>query len=426
VRLRFALAGLVVGTALLAACSSGTSCGFGCPPVNSPTPTPAPVSLGGTETQAFTYYYGFPSPEPPSTITTQIAQTITVLPTSLASPFPAGAANDVHVVEADTIDGLQTIDLTGDGYEATSGSNILLYGSVENTPATSNGQSTIDTLVYDAAQIVDQSPANNGATWSNKPGAQFTEVYGDGHSENRTIADDGTYKEVGYAQSPTGSGYIPVNLIELASGAGSYDGPFFGQTNINNDFDAPTGKPATISATYQLPGKPKVPIFTIPAWFSTNPVLYAETDSILTNVKVPSGCTAAGSGSQIHEVRHRVGRIDSIIGYTERSETDTFENSGSVFCIAYSDTLVNFYDWNGDNTARTFPYASSKGKKISQVLTAELITTATAAASAKSRHAGGMQVAEIPRAAIGALQERFNAKIETTKRKLFHKNEGVR
>jgi hypothetical protein len=428
VRLRFALAGVAVSTAFLAACSSGTSCGFGCPPVTTPTPVPA-VSLAGTETQAFTYHYGFPSPQPPSTITTTIAQTVTVTPTSLASPFPAGAANDVNVAEKDTIDGLQTISLTGDSYEATSGNNVLLYGSVENTPATSNGQSTVDTLVYGAAQIVDQSSANNGASWTNKPGSQFTEVYGDGHSENRTIANDGTYKETGYAQAPDGSGYVPVTLVETSTGAGSYDGPFFGRPNINNNFYAPTGTPPTITAFLQIQGQKKIKIFTIPAWFSSNPTFYTEQDSISTSPVVPSGCAGAGAGfGTFHEVRHRVSRLDTIIGYTEQSETDTFENGSTVFCIVYSDTLKNWYDWNHDNVSNTIP--AGTGKVLSQVVTGELLTTASSGsvgASAKSRFArvapGG---AGIPIAAIGALQERFNAKIEATKRELFHKKGGAR
>jgi len=420
VRLRFALAGLVALSASLAACSSGTSCGFGCPVT---TPTAQPLSLSGTQTQDFTYYYGYPTTEPPSTITTAISQTVTVSATALASPFPAGTANDVRVAETDTIDGLQSIPFTTDAYEDTSGTNVVLYGSASDTPASGDAQSTLETLVYDTPRIVDQSPQTNGATWTNKPGATLNEVYGDGHSNNRVIADDGSYREVGYAQSPSGAGYIPVDLFEDASGAGEYSGPFFGQQNIDNVFDAPAGNPATITATFNVKGGAKGTIFTIPAWYASNPTLYSESNAIVTGATLPKGCASA---SPVNEVRQKFNRLDTIIGYTERGETDSYESNGTVVCVVYSDTLVNYYDWNGDTTARTIPYASPKGKKISQVITSELITQSGAGASASAHRARGARVAGIPAIALGALQERFNAKIAATKRKLLEKNGGVR
>jgi hypothetical protein len=429
VKLRFALAGLVVLSASLAACSSGTSCGFGCPPTTGPTTEPSPLNLIGTQTQDFTYYYGFPSPEPPSKITTQIAQKITVAPTALASPFPPGSANDVHVDETDNLDGLQTISLTGDSFTATSSGNVLLYGSIENTPATGNGQSTIDTLVYAAPQIVDKSPETNNAAWTNKPGAQLTEVYGDGHSENRTIADDGTYAEIGYAQSPDGAGYIPIHLTELASGAGSYDGPFFGLSNLDNDINAPSGNPPTISATYQIRGKATKPLFTIPAWFSTPPKLFAEADSILTGVKLPAGCNHAVNSAPVNEVIHNVTGLDTIIGYTERSERDSYAESGAVVCVVFSDTLENFYDWNGDTPPTLIVYVSKNKKKISEVVTTELLTLpASVTASAQGRREPRGVAGAIPAFAVGALQDRFNAKIETTKRAILQhdKKRGAR
>jgi hypothetical protein len=427
VRLRFALAGLVVLTAFLAACSSGTSCGFGCPPVNPPTPTPAPVSLAGTETQAFTYDFGYPSPQPPYMQTTTIAQTVTVAATALASPFPGGAANDVHVAETDTIDQLQTIQLTVDSYTATSSNNVLLYGSVVNTPASgggqpTNGQATTVQLVYAAPQIIDQTPQNNGATWTNKPGAQLTENYSDGHSEDRTYANNGTYSEVGTAQAPNGSGYVPVHLSIDGSGAGIYSGPFFGAASVSFEFAAPAGSPKTISGTIKVNKRPRQALFKIPAWFANQPVFFTEADSIRTNVAQPKGCPFA---SAINDVRQKITRLDTMIGYVEQSQRDTYEASGAVICVAFTDTLQNYYDWNGDTTS--FPlYVTENAKKISQVVTNELISVVGAPSGATARRSHGARGAYIPPAAVAALQARFDAKMNATKRELFNKKRGVR
>ena len=422
-RLRFALAGIAVASAFLAACSAGTSCGFGCPPVTTPTPTPAPISLAGTETQDFTYFYGDPTVEPPSTITTQIAQTVTVAATALASPFPVGAANDVHIAEVDQLDQLQTIKSTSDSYTATSGGNVLLYGSVVNTPATSNGQSSTQTLVYATPQIVDRSPETNGASWTNEPGAQLTEAFGDGHSEDRTIANNGTYTEIGTAPAPNGSGYIPVNLDEQSSGAGTYAGPFFGLRSLTFAIGAPAGNPATVTATYQIGKKPKKTIvFHVPLWYPASPKFYAEADGIRTDVTLPHGCTPGAAAS---EVKQKISRLDTVIGYTETSERDTYAVSGGVVCVVFADTLDNFYDWNGDTTFLI--YASPNAKRISKVVTSELITTvATSGTGANARRAHGVRVTGIPIAAVAALQERFNAKMDATKRALFNKKRGVR
>jgi hypothetical protein len=431
VRLRFALAGLVVATAFLAACSSGTSCVFGpgggCPPFPTPTPSapPAPVSLAGTETQAFTYDYGYPSPEPPYTQTTTIAQTVTVAPTALASPFPAGAANDVHVAETDVVDQLQTIALTTDAYTATSGTNVLLYGSVVDTPSFGNGQASIEQLVYAAPQIVDQTPQNNGATWTNEPAAQLTERYSDGHSEDRTIANNGTYREVGTALSPDGSGYVPVHLFDDASGAGSYSGPFYGFSNLTFDFAAPAGNPPSIVATYEIGKRKKHVLSDAPAWFQANPVFFTEADSIQTNVSQPSGCAFAGG---VNDVRQKITRRDTIIGYVEQSQRDTYEASGSIVCVVFTDTLQNYYDWNGDTTAFVV-FISPNGKKISQVLTSEVISAVAApggASARRTRAPHGVRGAVIPVAAVAALQARFDAKMDETKRALFKHKRGVR
>jgi hypothetical protein len=428
VRLRFALAGLVVGTALLAACSSGTSCGFGCPPVNTPTPTPS-LSLAGTQTQAFKYYYGNPTVQPPVTITTTIAQTVTVAPTSLASPFPGGTANDVHISEKDVIDGLQEIDSTSDSYTANSGSNVLLYGSVENTDASSNGQASAIQLVYAAPQIVDKTPETGGATWTNQPGAQLGETYSDGHVENRTIANDGTYAETGTAQSVFGTGYIQTSLTELASAAGTYFGPFYNNPYYpSTRFTWSIGPPSAgkVTIAYKIYGQlPVTPYVTLPQWFPAKPVFFTESDSIRSGVTPPPACGASGTANDVVQT---IERLDTVIGYTESQRRDTYTQSGAAVCVAFSDTLNNYYDWNGD-TVHSVDVSLNK-KKLSQVLTTEILSSATApsvGANALHRSHGLRGASVIPMAAVAALAERFNAKIEATKRAILtSKKRGVR
>ncbi len=391
--------------------------------MNPPTPTPAPESLAGTETQAFTYYYGNPTVQPPVTITTTIAQTVTVAPTALASPFPGGSANDVHVAESDVIDGLQQVDFTSDSYTATSSGNVLLYGSVENTPSSSNGQASAIQLVYAAPQIIDKTPETGGETWSNKPGAQLTETYSDGHSENRTVNNDGTYAETGTAQSPDGSGYVPIDLTELASGAGTYAGPFYGFRMFTWAIGAPSS--GKVNITYTIKGKPTEKYVTVPQWYASKPAFFTESDSIRSGVTPPSGCNASGTAN---DVVQKITLLDTVIGYTEMKQRDTYTQSGAAVCVAFADTLYNYYDWNGDTPYTV--YVSLNKKRISQVLTTELLSPATGAvigANRLHRSHGFHGAPAIPMTAVAALQERFNAKIEATKRAILtNKKRGVR
>jgi hypothetical protein len=424
VRLRFALAGVVVAAAFLAACSSGTSCGFGCPPVTTPTPTPGPVSLAGTETQAFTYYYGNPTVQPPSTIKTSIAQTVTVAPTSLASPFPSGSATDVHIDETDIVDGLQEIDFTIDSYTATSNGNVLLYGADENTKASSNGQASAIQLAYATPQIVDRTTETGGATWTNKPGAQLTENYSDGHVQDRTINDDGTYTEAGTAQSPRGKGYVPTSLIELTSGAGTYSGPFYGYLGFIWSIAAPSG--GSVAIGYTAEGYPSRQYANVPQWYPAKPTFFSERDAIRTGVAPPAACGATGTAN---DVVQKISSLDTVIGYTEVKQRDTYTQNGSAVCVAFVDSLYNYYDWNGDT-----PYAiylSTNKKKISQVLTREVLSPAAvgnSGASARGHRSRGFHNAvAIPMTVVAALAERFNAKIEATKRAILsHTKRGVR
>jgi hypothetical protein len=390
--------------------------------VTTPTPTPGPLSLNGTETQDFTYNYGYPNKIPPFTQTTTIAQTVTVAPTSLASPFPAGTANDVHIAEVDSIDALQTIALTTDSYTATSGNNVVLYGSISDTPSSGNGQATIAQLVYAKPHIVDQTTQTGGATWTNTAGAQFTENFSDGHSEDRIIADDGTYHETGTTQAPDGSGLTPINLIEQKTGAGSYSGPFFSYGNVTWSLTTPAGSPSSITLGYTINGSARKTYANIPGWFAAKPIFYAEGDVIRANVSVPGGC-AAGTGT-VNEVVQKTRRLDTVIGYTELSERDAYSAGGTVVCVVFNDTLQNYYDWNGDTPFAV--YTTQNGKKISQVVTTLTLTSGAASASAAVRRAHSVRSAGIPIAAIGALQEHFNAKIEATKRKLFASKRGAK
>ena len=66
------------------------------------------------------------------------------------------------------------------------------------------------------------------------------------------------------------------------------------------------------------------------------------------------------------------------------------------------------------------------GKKISQVVTNELISAVGAPSGATARRPHGTRGAFIPVAAVAALQARFDAKMDATKRALFNKKRGVR
>ncbi|HTX58499.1 MAG TPA: hypothetical protein VMH02_02395, partial [Verrucomicrobiae bacterium] len=387
-----------------------------------PTPPPGPsnaFTLVGTQTQTFTYKYGYPSPQPSAIIDTAVTENVIVTPTTLPSPGK-GAGNDVHVAETDVVGSLQTVSTTGDAYTYTNGNDVLLVGSDEIVPSVGgNAQSTQETTIYGTPQIVDETSGSSGS-WTNSPAATLTWEYGDGHSETRTIAADGSYSEKGYAQAANGSGLTAIDLIESATGAGSYSGPFLGYQAVAFAFPAPAGTPPFIDSTLSIDGKAAKPYVKIPAWYTGNPdpTLYTESDSSKEVSAPPAFCNVP-TGSSLTDVQQLVTRLDTIIGYEESSERDVYADATGPVCVRFSDTLENYYDWNGDT--QYFFVPSFTGKPISEVVTAESLAFPAPSVSANRRSHALVADPALADEAIAGASARFQAKMEATRRALLER-----
>ncbi len=377
-----------------------------------PTPPPPPSSeytLTGKEVQLYTYTYGYPSPQPPTTVDTSVLQNVTVRPSATSLPGHPNVA-DVHVNETDST-ALQTINAVGDAYVGLAGANLVMYQLSGSVPPEGSAQGTDVLETYDTPQIIDSA----SSSWTNQPGGKLVETYTDGHSYTRVIANDGSYRETGYAQAPDGSGYTKIALQENADGSGSYGGPFAGYPSVIFAFAQPAGSPAAIDMTLSIDGAPPSPYATIPAWFTDSPPLYSQTNTVASNVTVPSQC---GTGKAT-AVTQSITRIDTVIGYTEKSIRTTYRSSygatGVTDCIQFTDVLGNYYNWNGDTPY--FFYYSPNAEPISAVVTGELLTLAPAPIGSSMHRAIAGGISDTVSAELtAAAQSRFAAKMAAVRR----------
>jgi hypothetical protein len=282
----------------------------------------------------------------------------------------------------------------------------------------SNGESSsIDTTyasqtinkVTVPGRILAEVPPVNGTKWANSPAGTVDETYSDGHFEDRTIAADGSYTENGSAANPEGGPtQTPISLVETATGAGNYTGPFFAYVpSLVVTFPVATGKPAKIMSTLTINGATQA-FAAIPAWYPAKPVLYGEQDQIIGNATIPASCGVKGTA---FHTSHGSARLDTIIGYVELTQLDEYYNNGVPICVVLSDGLENFYDWQADTPY--FFLFSGDTKPISAIVTNETLVVKSYSAGPKSNVARAAQMDPLTGAAIVANAEaHFVAKME--------------
>lgn len=392
-RLHPIAAATFVASAALAACSSSSAV---VPPPVTPPPSPVPVShYTGKMTQTYTYLYGYPSPEPPNTTTTMIKDAVTVAPTT-GPGLPSGT-NDVHVDETDTTP-LQSSRTLTDAYVKTSTTQALLYGSVSELKAPQGGQSTHTTTSYVRPQIL----SRRHGTWTNSPAGTVDEKYSDRHHQDRTIAANGTYDEKGTAFA-LGGKMVATEIVEKATGAGSYTGPFVGCppktswlfTAAPNISVALVSKPPVLGC--------QIASATIPAWYPTGPTLYREQDRVNNGVVMPSACGPSG-GKRARLTKRSTTRLDTIIGYREDTDVSAFGSlSGPVVCIVFADEIDNYYDWQGDQIA--FFAFTDNGHPVSTIVTDESLVL-------EGGSAGGSD------AIVAGAEAHFTAKLDAVRARL--------
>jgi hypothetical protein len=398
VKFRLPSLGLLVVCTLFAACSGYAN---GIPPsASSPSPTATPgFVLTGTMIQNYTYRYGFPSPLPPLTIKTRVVQRVSIVKGGAPKGYPTGSNQIVSVKETDETK-LATNTFTTLAYVAVRPSEDLLYASSTQIAAADGAQSSVSTTKYTQPRIVAQSGAS---PWTNSPASTIDESFSDGHSEDRTIAGDGTYVEHGTALT-SNTKLVPTTLEDTSSGAGSYTAPFEGcPPDMTESVSAPAGDPLKITLSVSAKDDSAcngAPISYL-AWFPATPTFYREADSNRRAV-VPSSCGSA-KGLRSTDVRSDTEFLDTIIGYVEQTRSDTYSVSTGTVCVTYSDAMFIYYDYQGDTPY--FLVVSPNRKPIATVLTQETLTA--------SDHG-----VALPAIATDALLRHFFARLEPERERL--------
>jgi hypothetical protein len=322
-------------------------------------------------TQVFTYDYGFPSPQPPATIRTTIHDSVTVL--SASQPGLPPGAQDVNVRERDTTP-LQATQTVTDAFVSPPEAELLLYGSKSKFEAPQGGQSSTTVTAYANPQILSKSAGH----WTNSPEATIDEKYSDGHYQDRTIAANGTYNEKGTTLALNGK-VAPIEILEKASGAGSYTGPFLGcPPHTSFTFTAAPSIDLQLISSPPVGGceMSKTPI---PDWYPAGTTFYTEHDSVKANATMPVQCGShAGKGARLTE--RKLLKLDTVIGYYEDTDISVFSSSNAVpLCFVLGDEISNYYDWQGDQIA--FFAFTPNGHPVSTIRTDEALELVGGAAS---------------------------------------------
>ncbi len=379
-------------------------------------PSQQQYTMVGQLVQRYTYAYPTGSPKPPIQSSATVTESFLIGKAKLPPSIGHGSAFRVHVTEADA-GALQTSVKSTDAYLTASGGFEGLLGTVsfEFAPwATTYAQTT--NTVYPVPLAIAPSPATAGKTWSNSPAATVVQSFSGGQSYQRTIAADGSYSEAGSIPLPSGTPQA-VAITECSNGQGVY-GYGFRTGEPAYSFAAPTSSPSVIPVSTTAPDqslspcvapRPRPAYTHVPAWFPSPPPggspLYAESDAS-TAATAPKTCgRIAGKAALL--ISRNIWRLDTIVGYTERTLTRTYLIAGGVGCIVMRDDMNVYYDWLGDVKPR--PYLTLSGAPIAAVTTSEFLIGLP---SPK-----GAQI--VPPSVAEGAQRQFTARIDRLRTKLI-------
>ncbi len=347
--------------------------------------------------QNYTYRYRSPSTQPPLEITTKVDQEVSMAGGQAPKGYPVGSNQIVRIRERDETK-LSTNSSTTVAYVASEPSEDLLYASSTQIDGAAGAQSSTSTTKYASPRVVSRSGA---AEWSNSPARTIDETFSDGHREDRTVAGDGTYVERGTAVDYAGL-LAPTTLRDMSTGVGFYAGPFLAcPPDTAFEFSAPSGTPPRILLTTKSSATScGLTPFRFPASFVGNPTFYTESDTSK-QTTVPSSC---GTPKQhANDVRSTTIFLDTVIGYVERSQSDVYTAPQGTVCVVYSDTMLIYYDWQGDTPATL--YLSTNAKPIASVVTQETLVVPNRGAA-------------LPAIAVGVLERHFVASLEPQRERL--------
>ncbi len=332
--------------------------------ITPPPPTLAPntaASYSGTKSVNYSYGFGYTYPQPVPSATappTTLNYTVTANVSVGKAKFPGSTTAqlvDEHVAESDASNLSSTTYATDSWISVASASktyNEVLYGVTQQEPSSAN--LPVSTTVYGSPQIIDEFPESSSNTWHNSPAATMTYNYASGDAGTRQIGADGTYVDT-EQMGPSSTGET-VTMTENKDGSGSIVGPIEGGFITSISVSAPSPVPSAtpvititeaIGQFYQTNyGYPATLTKTDGRWYTPTSQYYTENDTVKTAVSLPNGCTPSPYSSA-NEVVRKITDLDTVIGYLETTEFDSYNVDGFPVCMVTSDVQSFAYGQQG-------------------------------------------------------------------------------
>jgi hypothetical protein len=324
-----------------------------------------PIAAGDSFTYSGTlnktYTQSSPCPQPTATAAASVA--VTVTDSATTAPGGNGSATDSKSVETDAY-ATQSVQTTTDQVVQNAAAGFVLYSSV----SADNAGNSIGTA-YNVAQLLDKGQGTAG-TWQNDPSGTITETLADGTHITRTVATDGSYTDTEtFADGSTSS--IVVNGAvngKTADGSGTYT---IAGTTLT--YAAPSGGNITETSSS---GKTS----TYPAWFTTaNPLVtdaFADNGAAAIDPNCGLSAAIATQGTQIKET---LTTLDPVLGYTDTRVTTSYVVNGfGTVCVAITDTLKSYYDYQLDTT-KIYRSQNAQPNSVSAVTEYLTMTSPTSA-----------------------------------------------
>ncbi|MHB8462197.1 MAG: hypothetical protein ACYDA1_06095 [Vulcanimicrobiaceae bacterium] len=376
-----------------------------------PTPDATHFGFTGVLTQNTVYNYPVISsptslpPPPPVNTSANVTSLFSV--GTAADPSNRGGT-DLHVDEYD-VTPLQTTTVGSDAWSSTAGGSTGLNATQMIAPDNSTSPTSSTVEIFTTSPVIGSSTSPFGTTNSNAGTLTQTLCYG--LTYTRTITASG-YTETGTSQNGAGGASGTISISEASDGSGSIVGPN-PSGFAPKSFSAPNGTSITLTIN---PGTKNQTTTPITQWYPTTPSFYSENNSnTTTGVTLPSGCT----GTAVAKIERVVTQLDTIMGYTEVTTYDTYETAtNGANCVAFIDTLNNYYDWSGDILLANRFASNGASTPLSTTTTKETLAVASGQGKVPfDALRGGNRVSAL---AVGAAASaHFDAIIAATRARVF-------
>ncbi|MGA7570547.1 MAG: hypothetical protein WCA80_07055 [Candidatus Aquilonibacter sp.] len=377
------------------------------------------LTYSGTKTVNYVYgpgfNFGYPAPSPgttapPATLSYTVSDTVS----TGSSPFPGPSTTglvDEHVAESD-VQNLSTTNFTTDSWVGIASANAvyseLLYGSTQQEPSSANLPTT--TTIFATPHTTDEFPAQTGQEWTNGAAATTTYSYADSDNGTKVVASDGTYVDTENLLAGGAGG--TATLTENSDGSGSIVGPYFGGGIVSQvTFSAPTpaASPTAVVVTLDFTafaqsqyGYPASEPVTDGLWYPLPLVLSTESGTITAGVQLPASCKPNALNLTTADlVARQITVYDTVIGYNETTDLNSYEYNGQPVCLVSTDTLSYAYDQQGNQPY--FIFVSQLGFEV--VTTSETLILQAAAPGASATTSAASRAGMSSNGVLSALEQ---------------------